>query len=285
MPHRRMPLGFQDRPYYRQPPDHRGHGGPTIGLPRVSPVVKYLLIINIAVFVCQFIFRGWLEEFFAATGTPPVAAFQLWRLITFQFLHSTALLRHILFNMLGLFFLGPILERSWGSKRFLTFYLTSGAVGGAVYVLASLFGVFSGGYLIGASGGILAIVVACAVLFPQIRLILFIFPAPIRFVAALYTIYFVFNVITRGYNAGGDLCHLGGMATGFIWVMARPYFDRARHNQHAAARRRQQQSATSLQAEVDRILQKVHQQGLQSLTNRERETLRRATEHQKRPFP
>ena len=283
MPHRRMPLGFQDRPYYRQPPDHRGHGGPTIGLPRVSPVVKYLLIINIAVFVCQFIFRGWLEEFFAATGTPPVAAFQLWRLITFQFLHSTALLRHILFNMLGLFFLGPILERSWGSKRFLTFYLISGAVGGAVYVLAALFGAF-GGHLIGASGGVLALLVACAVLFPHFRVILLIFPVPIRFAAVLFTALYAFNVLRDGFNAGGDLCHLGGMATGFIWVMARPYLTRARQTHHTAARQRHHQSLAALQAEVDRILAKVHQQGIQSLTPREKETLRQATEQQKRPF-
>jgi len=60
---------------------------------------------------------------------------QVWRLVTYQFLHGSAF--HLLANMLGLFFLGPTLERHWGSKRFLVFYLFCGVAGGLSYYLLS----------------------------------------------------------------------------------------------------------------------------------------------------
>ncbi len=278
-------MALQDRPYYRQTPGYGGGGfgggGMRLAFPRLTPAVKVLLIINVVVFILQNIFRSTalMERMFACLSFEP---WQVWRLITFQFLHGGVW--HILFNMLGLYFLGTILERSWGAKRFLIFYLTCGAVGGLVYILGTAVGLLAQGVLIGASGGVLGLLVACAVLFPSIQVILFIFPVPIRFAAGLFTVVYILSVLSRSGNAGGNLCHLGGMATGFIWVMAGPYWQqwRNKYNQGAFAKRKQQEQA--LQYEVDQILAKVREQGIGSLTGKEKETLRKATEQQKKRY-
>jgi len=210
-------------------------GGRSVGfwLPRPTPMVKYLLIINVVVYVLQIVSQGRVVDLFAASGSTTSLSLQVWRLITFQFLHGSIM--HLLFNMLGIFFLGPPLETHWGSKRFLRFYLTCGVVGGFLYVCASkFFGLFMGAWLIGASGGVLGLLVACAIMFPQFVVILFIFPVPIRFAAFLFTGLYLLNVLTElfqpgsGSNAGGDLCHLGGMAAGFLWIKGKPFYERRR---------------------------------------------------------
>ena len=274
-------MGFQDRYYNQQQQPFGPGGGMSFGLPRLTPMVKYLLIINCAVFVLQLIFREKLESLFAATGQSYIEALQVWRLITFQFLHSVQTPFHLLFNMIGLYFLGPVLERSWGSQKFLIFYLLCGAVGGLLFVTFSYLGWMTGFYLIGASGGVLGLLVACAILFPQIRVILFIFPMQIRSAAILFAIFYFLTVVTGGANAGGDLCHLGGMATGFIWVMGRGRFGQLFAKRQESAYKRKWEQQQKLQYEVDRILAKVHEQGVQSLTRKEKQILQQATEQQK----
>lgn len=255
------------------------------GLPPVTPMVKRLLIINLAVFVLDMLlYRGGtdLGRWFAAEGQSLAVAVQVWRLVTFQFMHANTF--HLLFNMIGLFFLGPMLERTWGSQRFLVFYLTCGAVGGALFVLASLAGVM-GGALVGASGGVLGMLAACAVLFPHVTVILMFFPMPIRTAAVLLTAVYFLNVLSGGINDGGDLCHLGGMATGAAWVLAGPRMRQWRTQLDTQQRLRRQQDERYTAVEVDRILAKVHEQGIQSLTRREKEILREATERQKQQGP
>jgi len=283
-------LGFQDRPYYRQPngynerpygsPWRRGGISSFFGFPPLTYFVKYLLIINGVVFVMQMVAPGRLESWFAATGLTWILALQIWRLLTFQFLHGGLI--HLLFNMVCLYFFGTTLERTWGSKTFLTFYLISGAVGGLVYVTISLFGFFQG-ILVGASGGILGIMAACAVLFPQMKVILFPIPIqiPIRVLIFFFTIIYILNVLRQGPNAGGDLCHLGGMATAFVWIMSRPYFAKWKLKHLEGAYQRKLENQQQMQYEVDRILAKVHEQGIQSLTRKEKQILQDATEQKK----
>lgn len=274
-------MGFQDRYYNQQQQPFGSGGGMSFGFPRPTRVVKYLLIINCAVFALQLIVGDNMEMLFAATGQTYIQALQVWRLITFQFLHSTHTPFHLLFNMIGLYFLGPILERSWGPKKFLIFYLLCGAVGGLLFVVFSYLGWMTGFYLIGASGGVLGLLVACAVLFPQIQVILFIFPMQIRSAAILFAIFYFLTVVTGGANAGGNLCHLGGMATGFVWLMGRGRFGQLFSKRQESAYKRKWEQQQKLQYEVDRILAKVHEQGVQSLTRKEKEILQQATEHQK----
>jgi len=271
-------VSFQDRQYYQEPYGMGGGRMGGFGLPRPSPMVKYLLIANCVIFLLQLAFRGKLETLFAATVYHP---FQVWRLITFQFLHDTGTPFHLLFNMIGLYFLGPLLERSWGAKRFITFYLTCGLVGGLLFVVFTSIGWLSGEYIIGASGGILGMLAACAVLFPQVTVILILFPVPIRLAAILLCVVYMLSVLTNMANAGGDLCHLGGMATGFVWV-GRPYIKAWLSRLSATSYQKKSKKREMLQYELDRILAKVHEQGIQSLSGKEKKILQQATEEQKR---
>ncbi|MBN2376398.1 MAG: rhomboid family intramembrane serine protease [Sedimentisphaerales bacterium] len=281
-------MGFENRPYYRDSSGGLGGGyggGPRIAMPKPSNIVKYLLIINVVVYIIQIIcWRQaeagqipFMEKWFAAISTHP---FQVWRLISFQFLHGGTF--HLFFNMIGLYFLGPTLEHSWGSRQFLIFFLVCGFIGGLVYMIASNIGLLGGGILVGASGGVLGMLVACAILFPHFVVILLLFPVPIRFAAVLLTVVYIFSVLGGEGNAGGNLCHLGGMATGFLWVRWRPYFASFRQKAVQGAYQARMKQQQQLQFEVDRILAKVREQGIQSLSRREKQVLEQATEEQKK---
>jgi len=194
---------------------------------------------------------------------------------------------HLFFNMLILYFFGTSIERTWGSKKLLYFYLTCGFIGGLLFEVASAFGAFHGFPLIGASGGVLGVMAACAVLFPQMKVyVYFLFPIPIRVLIFLITIGYIANVIGRfddpNSNAGGDLCHLGGMATGFLWIFSKPYFASFRQKAKEGAFQARMKQQQQLQFEVDKILAKVREQGIHSLSRKEKQTLERATDEQKR---
>lgn len=262
-----------------------GQGRPT--MPSISPVVKWLLIANVAIFLVEaFLFAGTkqltiIDKLFAVYPSG-LQLIQVWRYITYQFLHADMF--HLFFNMLGLFFLGPTLERHWGSKRFLYFYLGCGIAGGICYPALALTGMLQANLpLVGASGAILGMLAACAILFPRFVVFFYFFPVPIRIAAVILTLLYVVNVFTGGINAGGDAAHLGGMAAGAVYVMLeRGMLKQMISKQQTKMNQRRQdqhhQNSRHLQAEVDRILEKVHQQGIQSLSKKERRILQQATE-------
>lgn len=259
-----------------------------VGVPRPSRVVKYLLLINIGVFVVQLLAGGVLEAWFGVT----LGGFwQPWRYVTFQFLHSRFGLWHLGLNMLGLYMLGSPLERQWGARRFLTFYLSCGATAGVAYVLA---GALVGGSwntpLIGASGGVYGILLACAVLMPHVRIILLLFPVPIRLAAVL-----IFGamalVLLRSVRAGvysgqfwSDVAHMGGAAAAAVWLWGVPRVSRyaadARRSSRKGTWERKMRRRQDEEAEIDRILQKIHTDGISSLSRREKRTLQQASRRQ-----
>lgn len=148
---------------------------------------------------------------------------QLWRPISFQFLHGS--LYHLAFNCLGLWVFGPPVERKLGRARFLAYYLLCG-IGGAIgYTLLFWADLFIGSPdapLIGASAGVFGLIAAAMTLFPNRILNLAIPPIDITvfrfglvwlFIAAVMII--VYGDY-RGSNAGGEAAHLGGAAVGFL---------------------------------------------------------------------
>jgi membrane associated rhomboid family serine protease len=194
--------------------------------------------------------------------------------------------------MLGLYMLGTPLERHWGPKRFLRFYLTCGVVAGLAYVtIGWIVGNFAHTPIIGASGGVYALVLACAVLFPHMRLILFLFPVPIRLAAALIfggMILLLAQSFAAGRYAGqfwSDVAHLGGAAAAAVWIFLGPRIGRAtsgaRKQINRGAWDRKVQARQDQQKEVDRILQKIQDEGIGSLTRREKQTLSDATRRQR----
>ncbi len=290
-----MPL--YDRDYMRDKagPYGGGYGGGIrFGLFKPSPMVKYLLVINLIVFIAQIfldqpregypagILSGWL-------GVTVGGFWQVWRYVTSQFLHGG--FWHIALNMLGVYMLGTPLERSWGSRRFLTFYLSCGVASGLAFVLIGwLAGLPSAMPIIGASGGVFGLILACAVLFPQFYLILIFFPVPIRLAAALIfgaMVLFVLQAVGAGSPgaAMSHVAHLGGAIAAAVWIWVVPRVSlraklgpdgrgRGRWQRKLARQRRQQ-------AEVDRILDKIRARGIDSLSRRDKRRLRRASQRQR----
>lgn len=283
-------MGLYDRDYtqenyqsqFGQVPHMRMHW------PKITPVVKWLLIINIGLFfVGELVFPrniavrdfgysvNFLEKWFSVFPYSLATKLQLWRLVTYQFLHGG--IAHVLFNMLGLYFLGPTLERHWQSKKFLIFYLGCGAAGGLFYTLLTVFKFLSPGPMVGASGAILGMLAACAILFPHFVVFILFFPVPIRVAAIGLTIMYFFYVVTRGPNAGGHAAHLAGMATGAAYVFSRSWRDQFTSRIRGNRRKKQVTVQRDIRVELDRILEKVHDSGLQSLTSREKKILKEAT--------
>lgn len=244
---------------------------------QLTPMVKRLLIVNAVVFFLQILgANSLLMRWFAVYPVPLGVALQLWRLVTYQFLHGG--IWHILFNMLGLFFLGPTLERHWNSKRFLTFYLGCGAAGGLFYLLLVALNVLPAGQMIGASGAILGMLAACAILFPHFIVLLFFFPVPIRMAAVILIFFYVANLMMGGKNAGGDAAHLAGMAAGAGYVFSKGFRAKFKLKVQTGQREKKITTQRNLQAEVDRILKKVHDRGIHSLTSTEKKILKQATQ-------
>ena len=275
-------MGIYDRDYTQQDDftSYGRSGRMRWGVPQTTPVVIYLLVANIAIFLAGLVpqianvLYGWL----ALDTTSIVTTIQLWRLITYQFVHAS--FGHIFWNMLGLFFLGPTLERHWGSRKFLPFYLLCGMTGGLLYILLSAVGVLHTGTLVGASGAILGVLAACAILFPHFVVFIVVFPVPIRIAAVIFIIMYLFNVATAGANAGGDAAHLAGMVAGGLYVLSQPTLEKLRLRRKSSRWEQKMAVYRKLQLEVDRILEKVHKSGIQSLTRAEKKTLQKATRHE-----
>jgi membrane associated rhomboid family serine protease len=278
-------MGLYDRDYTQA--DFKSHESHfryapqmRLSFPKLTPVVKWLLIINIGVFLTAITIKP-LGVFIYSWGeldaTSLGRALQPWRLITYQFLHDPNLFMHIFLNMLGLFFLGPVLESHWGGKKFLPFYLGCGVAGALFYYFLVAVGFLQGGEMVGASGSILGLLAACAILFPHFVVFIFIFPVPIRVAAVGLTALYFLLVVTRGDNAGGNAAHLAGMATGAVYVLSQSWRDRFKLKLHSGHWEKRMAEQHNLQVEVDRILEKVHDSGIQSLTSKEKKTLREAT--------
>jgi membrane associated rhomboid family serine protease len=281
-------MGLYDRDYTQADFEthrsyHRGISHVRFGLPQLTPVVKWLLISNVAVFLACLIVRPFADFAFTWLSVYPKTlgmSLQPWRIITYQFLHDVNGFGHIFVNMLALFFFGPMLERFWGSKKFLIFYLVCGAVGGILYPILAQIGWLDKGPLVGASGSILGILAAGAILFPNLKVYIWgIFPVKLVVLAIVFAAISLITVLRPDQfaNAGGQAAHLGGMAAGAIYVLSQSWRDKYTSKLRTRRRHKHVVTQQNLEVEVDRILKKVHDSGIQSLTRKEKSTLKEAT--------
>jgi len=278
-------MGLYDRDYTQADfQSNQGHfrNAPQMRMsfPKLTPVVKWLLIINIGVFLAAITIKPlgiFIYEWFELDARSLGRALQPWRLISYQFLHDPNLFRHIFYNMFGLFFLGPTLERHWGGKRFLSFYLGCGVAGALFYFFLVAVKFLPAGPMIGASGAILGMLAACAILFPHFVVFIVIFPIPIRIAAVGLTALYFLLVVTKADNAGGHAAHLAGMAAGAAYVFSQSWRDKFKFKLHSSRWEKQMTSQRNLQVELDRILEKVHNSGIQSLNYKEKNILKEAT--------
>lgn len=188
----------------------------------LTGIVKHLLIINVIVFIgAQLVPAEWREML--PFSSPATGHFQPFQIITYMFTHFDV--GHIFFNMLSLYFLGPMVEMTLGPKRFLGLYLISGLVGLAahvlVYYLPFLLGQEYGEPLfavLGASGAVFGVTIAFATLYPERELMLLFPPIPIK--AWVMAIILVAIGLYQGMTGtGGNIAHfahLGGALAGFV---------------------------------------------------------------------
>lgn len=285
-------MTWEDRPYAQYTGPEFGGGVRSWfgGFPSPGKAVKRIMLANVAMFIVCLVTGGASGALYESLEmrTDLVLHGQVWRLFTFTYLHSQHDITHLLFNMLGLYFLGMPLERDWGPRRFFFFYTLAGFVAVGLYLLVTLLGWLDPRIpLVGASGGVLAVLGACATLFPGMRLFLFLFPVPIRAAAMFFGVLYVFNLAVQGENAGGDACHLAGLAFGIAWGYRgsrwtnkwNAWRDRSRQQVIVQHRRKEE----DLERSVDDILDKVHREGMQSLTRREKQILEEASRRQRTP--
>lgn len=285
-------MAWQDRHYY--PGD--GPRNPITDRLGGASIVAWLLGINGVVFLLDAILsnsaRGnWLSpgnlgHFSVAKA---IYGLQVWRWVTYQFLHHDFF--HLLFNMVGLYFFGPMMERWWGARRFLVFYLLCGLGAAALYTLLAfvpgLLNVYVGTGLVGASGCLFGVLIGCAALYPHQRVMLLFPPIPMtmRTMALLFLGIALLSMMAGSPNAGGEAAHLGGAAVGWaliknpVWL---GFADRGSASQiHQVIHQARRRTSKSQEIEVDRILDKVRTQGLASLTHREKKVLQRATDRRR----
>jgi membrane associated rhomboid family serine protease len=202
---------------------------------------------------------------------------QVWRLVTYQFLHDPGHIWHLVFNMIVLYFMGPFVERSFGSRAFLKFYLVCGAAGGIVYTLLASVGILGIGPMVGASGAIYGVMAAVAIMFPRMKVLLWgIIPMTMFWLVILVIIMSFLN-IAAGENAGGEAAHLSGLAMGFLYMKYKPWITQRRMERQKGAWAQKIERERNFQSEVDRTLDKVRREGINSLTNNEKKILQEAT--------
>lgn len=184
----------------------------------VLPVgVKWLLISNIAIFLLQFILYHAAGISLTALKLIPIQTVSgyVWQPVTYMFLHDVNGAMHIFWNMVSLFFTGPMLEMHWGTQRFLKYYFLCGIGAALCVIIASFLIGAPATATLGCSGAIFGILIAYGVLFPDV-----LFFGIIKakwFVAIIGAI----NVIDgiASHNAGvSHVAHLGGMLIGYLLI-------------------------------------------------------------------
>ncbi|MCC6537772.1 MAG: rhomboid family intramembrane serine protease [Bryobacterales bacterium] len=190
--------------------------------PMMPPAVKWLLIINTALFVAYFFsiplgFDSWFRPFMLHPRQL-LMQFKLWQPVTYLFLHDPHGFGHILMNMLALWWFGKDLEAVWGKRQFLQYYFFCGVGAGLFAVAMSLaFGSLDTPTL-GASGAIYGILLAFGLLFPDVQVLLILFPIPAKyFVMIVGAIAFMSTFGSTGGNVS-HVSHLGGMLLGFVYL-------------------------------------------------------------------
>ncbi|MBN2103087.1 rhomboid family intramembrane serine protease [bacterium] len=245
--------------------------------------VKKLLIANVAVFVLQMFVGHEMIFYFGLVPRLIWKNYYFWQWFSYMFLHGGFF--HIAMNMYVLWMFGSDIERMWGSKAFLQYYLISGVGAGIFYSAVSYHSQIP---TIGASGAVYAILVAFAVLFPR-RQIMMIFP-PIVMQARTMVMIFLGIELFYGISGSSDgvahVAHLGGALVGYLYMkqgLQLPLSDlKKQWNQWN--QRRKQKSMWKHQAELDRlrrivddILDKANDVGIENLSKEEQDLLKKAS--------
>ena len=290
-------MGLDSRDYYQEPtPEYRFGGPPSFGATKTRLMVTQLVIANVIAYAVYWVGNHrFIENVFALQPNVFFTNWYVWQVLTYGFLHSLDNVAHILGNMFVLWFFGREVESVYGRKKFLAFYLSSIILSGVIgsYLQEAITAARTGGeagpgpYIIGASGGVFAVLILYVCLFPR-RTIYLYFVLPVRawILAVGYLILDFIGTFSESHIAHG--VHLAGAACG--WVYFKTNWDLSRLLPTAESVRRygprrkvriHRPETDSLAEDVDRILAKINREGEASLSAKERRTLERASQQYK----
>jgi membrane associated rhomboid family serine protease len=303
-------MGFDNRDYAYQP-----QPGFHLSGPRTMAV--QIVLVTAGVYLLQLFFDKPFENpftnAFALSGQWYLQPWKVYQLLTYGFLHSTRGIEHILLNMFGLWMFGRLVEQRYGRQEFLSFYLSAIIFAGIVWTLSdSVFGIPiqlpTGQQIIpqcvGASGGVVAVLILFALNFPHQKVLLyFVIPIPMWVMAAFIVVY---NMYGATYQTGSNVAftaHLGGAAFALAyyftgWSPGRwltnffsklPAAAKPRLRVHdpqspggyddsfSASSQDQSNRQQQLNEQVDAILRKIQAEGQDSLSRSERRLLEKAS--------
>ena len=271
-----------------------GYGRPQMQFqfPPFRGWIKRLVIVNGAIFLGLFVLSfseaavdavmEWFGLVPAMWGSPLPP---IWQVVTYGFLHSVNDIGHVFFNMLLLYFFGEMVQRAVGERRFITHYLLAIVAGAVVHLLLAAISVRYSGRAIGASGGVMAMVVAAATMTPHARVIFIVVPVPLWFLAAALVTFDVFAFLdelkTGVGNGIANSIHLGGAAYGFLAVKRRwIWADTLAIVERKRAVRRMSREVDD-EVRMDQIMAKISREGMPSLTRSERAFMQRQSERRR----
>ena len=301
-------MGIYDRDYYRR------EGQSFLGsLTERGSVCKWLIIVNVGCFFLQMVTDKFTDALIL--NVPAVLHGEVWRLLTYAFLHSTLSLWHIVVNMFVLYFFGRDVEEAYGPREFLAIYLLAAVLGGATF-LATTAGLhpFDPRNCLGASGAVMAVLVLAACREPSKIILLFFFlPCPIWLFVAFMVAKDAFEFLGGSRSGTAVQVHLAGAAFGFLYyhfqwrvtgwwpnfrgrwrrlsrpklrVYEEPDEERmpAKVSAFAPTAPAVQSSLDDeqLEAKMDAILEKISRVGKENITESERQVLMRASERIRR---
>lgn len=261
--------------------------------------VPFIILINVLFFLLQQItttsIEGYSYSFFTyylALIPHYVKQFELWRLFTYMFLHGGFF--HLLINMWGVYLFGSMLEQYMGSKKFLLLYFVSGLFAGMFWIL---FNWDSLAICVGASGALFGVMVAAAMLFPDLMIMLLIPPVPLKLktFAIIYALIETFSAFLGLEANVAHLAHIGGLIAGYVlmrFLYPRETYDilkplkmklhiRSSKGFSKKASKSWTIKDTSTKS-LDEILDKISKTGINSLTEEEIAILKQKRENMRR---
>jgi len=268
-----------------------------------APVTKWCMIACTVLYLLPLLLwdtAGVLKtyEYAAFSMDSVLSKMQMWRVITYQFLHGSGM--HLVFNLVGMFFFGRYFEEVLGSRRFIGYYLISGIGGVILFTILYYIDCFPATHrysqMVGASAAIYGCMMGVAYLAPDQKVyLMFIIPVKLKYMIYFIVLYAVITVVFRGFdstsNAGGEASHLGGILVG--WLLCRNthwlnFLDKKEIRQSYKRRKQREKQETQAKikprakidlsdTEVDKILDKISAEGFHSLSEAEKEILNKAS--------
>jgi len=181
---------------------------------RLTEVVKALMFANVAIFfVVSFNLIPFLPNLRNYFVLLPIGnGFEFYQVLTHMFMHGS--INHLLFNMLTLFFIGPLVEQSLGANRFLFLYVSAGIASAALHLF------LTNNAAVGASGAIYGILVAFATMYPNMKMMVFPIPFEIKakYLIGAYVVYDLYSGLFVNGSGIAHFAHLGGAIAGFIII-------------------------------------------------------------------